>query len=66
MWKGVDLNHLPTWDTPRRVYASAGAPAHMPLPVKDWVALFATDCWDPHLGTKKPKRVGVCDNSAML
>lgn len=20
-----------------------------------WVALFATDCWDPHLGTKKPK-----------
>lgn len=35
IWKGVDLNHLPTRDTPRRFCASAGAPAHVPLPIKD-------------------------------
>lgn len=51
IWKGVDLHHLPIWDTPRRACISAGAPAHMPLPFRGlWVALFATDCWDSHLG----------------
>lgn len=51
IWKGVDLHHLPTWDTPRRACASAGVPAHVPWPYQRlWVALFATNCWDPHLG----------------